>query len=268
MKWIESGENRIFKDAKALHMRKYRNKTGSYLVEGVNLVREAISLGLVEKVFLRGGYTKSLDTEHLEKFFMKDRLFDQLSHARTDQGIIAVVRIQEPQKDEFITLAKKDSRNILFLDRLQDPGNVGTIIRTAVGAGYLGALAINGTCDLYGDKALRAGSGALLRFPVMSNMELEDAVDVLRKSGRRIVGTDPGGGRYFFEEDLSDGCALAIGNEGSGISAELMEHIDINVTIPMERGMESLNAAVAAGILMYCGKWKGQHNAGKNQSNC
>ena len=141
--------------------------------------------------------------------------------------------------------------NILVLDRIQDPGNIGTMIRTAAAAGYGMIIAVKGTADIYSAKVLRATAGMIFDIPFVYIGSASELADLMRKTGKRIVVTDPAGGRPYYEEDLRAGIALVIGNEGNGISSEIMALADVRVTLPMKGSTESLNAAAAAAILMY-----------------
>ena len=138
-----------------------------------------------------------------------------------------------------------------MLDRLQDPGNIGTILRTADAAGYGLAVIMKGTVDIFSPKVVRAATGSLFRMPVVFMDSISELVDFSRAAGRKLVATCLNAQSYYFDEDLSENIALIIGNEGNGISKELMESSDIRIKIPMHGNIESLNASVAAGILMY-----------------
>ena len=156
-----------------------------------------------------------------------------------------------PETDLTAVSRLPSGANILVLDRIQDPGNMGTMIRTAVAAGYGMIIAAKGTVDVYSPKVLRATAGMIFEIPIVYADSTEELADVLRASGRKIAVTDPAGGRPYYEEDLSRNTALVIGNEGNGVSDEVMALADIRVTLPMKGSIESLNAAVSAAILMY-----------------
>ena len=175
---------------------------------------------------------------------LADELFDRLSDTEHSQGVLAVAR--KPETCEGVAADR-----VLILDRLQDPGNIGTIIRTAEAAGFGTLIAIKGTGDLYAPKTVRAAAGSLLRVNVFEAYETEEAVSLCRKLGLRIIAGDLEGAVDYTQADLAGGVAIAVGNEGSGVSDELKAAADIKVRIPMEGDIESLNAAVAAGILMY-----------------
>lgn len=137
------------------------------------------------------------------------------------------------------------------MDRLQDPGNIGTIIRTAEAAGYKGIIIVKGTGDVYSPKVVRAAAGSVLRMPMIKAEGPEDVSEFCKEYGKRLIGTSVRNAKPFYQLDLTNNVALVIGNEGNGMSSELEDLSCENIMIPMEGDNESLNAAVAAGIIMY-----------------
>ncbi len=248
MKEIRSKDNRIFKECLKLSQKKYRDKEGLYLIEGENLIAEVPQQDL-KYLICSQSYLQQFSSER-EGYVMADSLFQKIAQTETSQGVLAVVRKPDFSAEDLKTVTKP-SDNVVVLDRLQDPGNIGTIIRTAEGAGYKAVIAIKGTADVFSPKTIRAAAGSVFRIPIIQvedNRELKRLTDLLRK---RLVVTGFDTDKYYFDEDLSKGVALVIGNEGNGVAEELMELADIIVKIPMDGNLESLNASVAAGILMY-----------------
>lgn len=259
MKVITSKENRIYKHCKALSAKKYRDASGEYLVEGDKLVSEACEAGMAEMVIVRSGSGKNMDFGNVTAVSISEMLFDKITHIQTSQGIVALVRKKVFDEKAFMSaVAAREGGlgNIVVLDRLQDPGNIGTIIRTADAAGYGGIIAIKGTGDIYSPKVVRAAAGSVMRMPVYFAGSAMEAVNMLRDNGKTIVGTAFDTDLYYYDADLSENTALVIGNEGNGMSEELGRNTDFNVKIPMCGTIDSLNAAVAAGILMYQSKGK------------
>ena len=250
MREIRSKDNKIWKRCEQLTMRKYRDRSGLYLIEGENLLDEAIRNHVrIETVLVREDCQKALPPEAADKAFLLDaRLFDKLAQTVTSQGILAVVAKAEVRKEDFIGLP---GSNFIVLDRLQDPGNIGTILRTADAAGYRLAILMKGTADVYAPKVVRAATGSLFRMPVVSMASTEELVEFTRAAGKKLTATCLDAQRCYYDEDLTHDIALVIGNEGRGVSRELIETADVRVKIPMEGKLESLNASVAAGILMY-----------------
>lgn len=222
---------------------------GAYLLEGVKPLMDALEMNIpLERIFIREGCGIGMIPEERALGLDAD-LFDSMSDTETSQGVIAVVRQPDMGPGDFVKKAAKG--NILVMDRLQDPGNVGTIIRTAEAAGYAGIIALKGTADVYSPKVVRSAAGSLFRMPVLTGLPEEDGVSMIREGGWKLVVTSVEGGESCFEVNEKATSALVIGNEGSGVSESLIKEADLRLMIPMEGRIESLNAAVAAGILMY-----------------
>lgn len=250
MKKITSKDNPLYKNALKLKKKKYRDETGLYILEGVKPLYDAVDTGTeVKTVFVREGAGDIPVTEKTETVILRKDLFDALSDTDTSQGIIAVAQQKICGEDEFFEAVREG--NLLIMDRVQDPGNIGTMIRTAEAAGYRGIIMILGGGDIYGPKAVRAAAGSLFRLPVMKAASVKTVADMLKRNNKRITVTSPEADSSCFEADISDNTALVIGNEGRGVSREFDEAADIKISIPMEGSIESLNAAVAAGIIMY-----------------
>ncbi|MCQ2551005.1 MAG: RNA methyltransferase [Clostridia bacterium] len=243
---IESLDNRIIKQCIKLQTKKYRDQEGRYLLEGPNLVEEAIKNGAkVEAILVKEDFNFDYQIPDIDIYFLGDRLFSKISLTDTPQGIMAIVKKQEPELDSFL----KEGGNVLVLDKLQDPGNVGTMIRTADAAGYYGVILVKGSIDVYSPKVVRSAAGSLFRVPIMYVDDYEKLEEILET--KTIVATGFNTDTYYYDVDLTKDIALVIGNEGNGVDERLMEKADQVVKIPMAGNIESLNAAVAAGILMY-----------------
>ena len=254
MKTIKSKDNITYKAAVKLLKKKYRDETGLYLLEGIKPLEDALFMGIkVKNIFLCEG-TERADLFPEEVCMMLDKkLFANLSDTGTSQGVIAVAEQRAYSFEGFSAeVSGDDSRgNVVIMDRLQDPGNIGTIIRTAEAAGYRGVIMIAGSGDVYSPKVVRAAAGSLFRMPIIKAADADEAASMAKKMGLRLTVTCLEGARDCFETDLTNSIALVIGNEGRGVSERLLELSDIRVKIPMAGSIESLNAAVAAGILMY-----------------
>ena len=255
---ITSGDNSRIRLVRKLATRKGRTTEGRFAVEGRTLVSEVLERGLdVDFIMIPAGSADDapdfirdcIDSPDIMVCEIPPRDFAGLTDAENGIGMLAVVRLREYGPELLDGLRPDD--NILVLDRIQDPGNMGTLIRTAVAAGYKAIVAMSGTVDIYSPKVLRATAGMVFEIPVIYVSDGEALRGILGRSGRHVVVTDVNGGVPYYEEDLSRGIALIIGNEGSGVSDALMEMADVRVTLPMKGRIESLNAAVAAAILMY-----------------
>lgn len=170
---------------------------------------------------------------------------------------MAIVKKKIYTEAEFFALKPtgkandEEATNIIVLDRLQDPGNIGTILRTADAAGYMGAILMKGTADIYSPKIARAAAGSLFRLPVLLVDTPEHAIQILKDHKKKIIGTTPNCDSYYYDVDMKKDVALIIGNEGNGACDEFLSQAELKIKIPMEGTIESLNAAVSAGILMY-----------------
>lgn len=257
MSVITSRESRQFKELAKLTQKKYRDREGVFIAEGPNVVGEALSSEGIEvlRVFAREG-------SGYERFagdvtVLAADLFDRVSDTMTSQGILAVIR--KPGHDVIKassagSIKASSACGILVLDRLQDPGNIGTIIRTAEGAGISEIVVIKGTCDPYSPKVVRACAGSILRMPIAFCDSAEELIDIAKDAGYRLAVTDVENGVPYYDAGLSGQetpIALVIGNEGNGVSDTFRGAADILVNIPMHGKLESLNASVAAALLMY-----------------
>lgn len=252
MKVIKSKDNATYKAAVKLTKKKYRDRTGLYLLEGVKPLADAFLTGVkIRSVFLREGMQTPVGIPADLFMVLPRKLFQPLSATETSQGVIAVAekRLYDTKRFERELSAGDD--NIIIMDRVQDPGNIGTIIRTAEAAGYGGIIMVSGSGDVYAPKAARAAAGSLFRMPVVEACDAACAVKLAKAAGKRLVVTDLQAELDCFAADLTKNVALVIGNEGQGVSETLLESSDLKVKIPMAGAIESLNAAVAAGILMY-----------------
>ena len=249
---ITSVNNPVYRDALKLLRKKYRDRTGCYLLEGRKPLLDALETGLtIEKVFVCDGTDSALipDIPREKITGLSPKLFGELSDTDTSQGLIAVARRRMHSPQEFADLVKDG--DVVVLDRLQDPGNAGTIVRTAEAAGFAGVICLKGSADLFSPKVVRSAAGSLLRVPVLAELAREEAVSLLRDMEKQIVVTAMKGAEDCFEAAFDRPCALVIGNEGAGVGEDLLREADRTVRIPMRGRIESLNASVAAGILMY-----------------
>ena len=250
MKTIKSKDNIKYKSAVKLLKKKYRDETGLYLLEGVKPLEDALAMGIsIKTIFLCEGLQKAEAFPDKLCMVLDEKLFANLSDTGTSQGVIAVVEQKTYSFNEFS--AEVSGGNVVIMDRLQDPGNIGTIIRTAEAAGYRGIVMIAGSGDVYSSKVVRAAAGSLFRMPVIKVSDADEAAETARALGLKLTVTCFENAVNCFDADLTENIALVIGNEGRGVSERLMELSDIRVKIPMQGSIESLNAAVAAGILMY-----------------
>ncbi|MDD6154748.1 MAG: RNA methyltransferase [Eubacteriales bacterium] len=248
---ITSKDNKVYKDVKRLSMKKYRDQENCFTIEGENLVREAMSQGRrVHALILREGSPFEEEFSEYRPLIMDKKLFDSISSTENSQGIIAVAEKTSYSRDGIMS-AIKPGGNVVILERLQDPGNVGTVIRLSEGAGFDAVIYVKGTADPFAPKTVRAAAGSLFRMKLYEAENTEEAVNIVKERGKKLAVTDVRKGTPYFEAPLAEDAAIVIGNEGNGCSAEMLEAADIRVNIPMAGHLESLNAAAAAAILMF-----------------
>lgn len=250
---ISSKDNRIIRDAAKLYEKKHRDASGCFLLEGPSAVREAAQQGgRLRFIFTRAG--ASPDEFGIEfsgqvpaVYELTDDVFARLAGTETPQGIIAVA--QKPERRESDLFPSEDC-NVLVLDRVQDPGNMGTLLRTAEAMGFSGAILVKGCCDCWAPKVVRSAAGSLMRLPVLQAESAGDALKLLESHGKTCWVAVMDGETACYEADLARGAAVIIGNEGRGASEVFLEKAR-GLRIPMAGKTESLNAAYAGAIIMY-----------------
>lgn len=246
---ITSPDNNHVKEVKSLASKKQRDEKCLFVVEGIRAVTDAVSAGAeLTKIFMSESYSiDKTDTYDCEVFIVTDRLFSQLADTESPQGILAVVRQLEHLLDEAID--KTDF--IVILENVQDPGNVGTIIRTADAAGVGLVLLADGCADIYNPKVVRSTMASLFHVPVNRIKGVTTCVELLKQKGFVILATNLEAGISSFDVCMTGKHALMFGNEGNGLSQEAISSADLSVYIPMKGKAESLNVSIAAGVLMF-----------------
>lgn len=233
--------------------RKLRDERGVFVAEGLKMFREA-PRDRIEKVYVSESFLKAhrqeLDLEGLAFEVMQDSVFKAVSDTQTPQGVLCIVR---RQSCDLESLLKEERPLLLLLENLQDPGNLGTILRTAEGAGVAGVILSKGCVDLYNPKTIRSTMGSIYRVPTLYVEELGEVMERLHQRGVRTFAAHLDGKHFYDQEDYTGGTAFLIGNEGAGLSEEITSQADTLIRIPMEGKVESLNAGVAAALLMYEG---------------
>ena len=257
---IESKKNQAIKRIQKLKKSaRVRRKEQAFVVEGWKMSQEALERQMVEQIYVSESAQKeferkvsgeSLSEEMLPKEveIVSDPLFRELSDTVTPQGILAVVKM--PEYDRMQILAQEDA-SLLCLEDIQDPGNLGTMIRTAEGAGMSGVVLSAGCVDLYNPKVVRSTMGALFRVPTYLCEDMSTEVELLKDKGYTFYAAHLQGDCDYTEKLYEGRVGVLIGNEANGLSDSVTELSDYKVRIPMEGELESLNAAVSAGLLMY-----------------
>ena len=240
---ITSKANSVVKNAKKLHQKKYRKS--AYLIEGWHLFEEAVQAGVtIEKIFALESYRDQLAAFPQTVWVSEEVLLD-LADTQTPQGIVAVIQKEEVGLPDF------RQGKFLFLEDVQDPGNVGTMIRTADAAGFTGVIVSDKSADIYSLKTLRSMQGSHFHLPIY-RMPVATFVEGAKKSNLPILATTLSkDSKDYHELSPLENVVLVMGNEGQGISSVMAESADQLVHISMKGRAESLNVAVAAGILMF-----------------
>jgi TrmH family RNA methyltransferase len=251
MQKITSSKNPLIKEIKSLRNRKHREEKGLFFIEGEKLVKEAIheKMELV-RIFVSEKYIKDSSLEYLKSdniIVLNEKLFKEISDTETPQGIIAILK----QKTNTFNDVFNKNNCIVILDTIQDPGNMGTIIRTVDAAGFSGVLASRGCVDVYSPKVTRSTMGSIFRVPICTGVNIVECIKDLKTRGIKIYASHLNGESNIYDVDMIADFAIVIGNESKGISQETYANSDVLVKIPMLGNAESLNASVAAGVLMY-----------------
>lgn len=257
---VKSRENSIVKLARALHSRKARQESGMALLEGVRLVSDALASGLCPEVVLyeavllkRPSASKLLSDvlrRHIRLLELSPEVFKSVSDTETSQGVLAIVKSKKPDLMASLCVASQNNGLVLALEGIQDPGNVGTMIRAAAAANAM-VLAGPGTADPWSPKCLRASMGSIFRTPVISVPDWEQALNVVRGQMQLLVADVSPSALEPCQADLTKATCFIMANEGAGPSECSRTLAHEAVMIPMPGGTESLNVAMAASILLY-----------------
>ncbi len=255
---IQSRQNSLIKERVKLQQKKYRQKTGCFLIEGIRLVEEAVSAGSLTEVFVEEALFNSERGERLFRRIEKSTIacyqvstdiLRVLTETESPQGIVGVIR----QAKVDLNRINLKQGLILILDGVQDPGNLGTIWRTAWAAGVDALFCLPGTVDPYNGKTIRASMGGIFHVPIVAGTETNWSIiqQWCTAHSFQLVAGDLSAQQNYDEVAYQERVALLIGNEAQGLLTVSAEELDKRVKIPLMDGAESLNAAVACGILVY-----------------
>jgi RNA methyltransferase, TrmH family len=228
------------------------------LIDGAHLVADALAAGvaLVEAAVTTAAASSesvapvlsALARAKVPVVSVSPAVMDALSPVRTSSGLVALADRPAPDEDDVYSTA---APLVAIAIDIQDPGNVGAIVRVAEAAGASGVVVAGACADPFGWKALRGSMGSALRLPVVAARTADGAIAAARQHGCRIVATAPRQGRSLFDVDLTGAQAILVGSEGAGVSQTLIDQADERVTIPMRPPVESLNTAIAAALVLY-----------------
>ena len=243
---ITSTSNSLIKHIKKLQTKKsYRHECGEFIIEGVRQVFDAADM--CKTVLVSESFDAPLPSFPCIVETVSAHIMESVSETKNPQGIIAVARISTVSEEELI----KENGLYVFCDNVQDPGNLGTIIRTADAAGADGVILGEGCADLFNPKTVRSTMSSIFNVPVCVSKSSKKTFEYFKAHGVKIFGSTPHTDILIYREDFTGPSMLVLGNEANGISDELLTMCDACVKIPMVGGAESLNVATAGAILIY-----------------
>lgn len=241
---IESSNNPKIKKWTKLKQKKYRYQVNEYIVEGEHLVLEALKAGIVKEILIREGATMPTEISMAQAavYTLKENVFSQIASTETPQPMMAICSME--------SLEITQHNRLLLLDRIQDPGNLGTLLRSALAFDFDGVILGEGCVDLYNEKVIRSTQGAIFKLAIQHQC-LTEAIKTLKEQGVQVYGTSLQNGRPLQEIEATTKMAFILGNEGSGVSKELLTLTQQNIFIEMGGKIESLNVSIAGSIIMY-----------------
>lgn len=251
--YIQSKDNKTIKHIISLQQRKYRQKFGEYTVEGIRAVTDIGKKDFLRSILIRESKRSELEPL-VEKGFtvssvyvVQDPIFDKIEHSVNGQGILGIAK---KCVNDLHSLIVEDGLYVA-LDGVQDPGNLGTIIRTAVAAGAKGIFLLKGTVDPYNEKCVRSTMSALCNIPIFEDVTLSEFYDFIKDNTIKTYVTSLENAKPYHTISYPKQTMIILGNEGNGVSREIIEMCDQAITIPMYGDIESLNVSIAAALCMY-----------------
>lgn len=236
---ITSLQNNRVKEWVKLHKRKNREETNSFLIEEVHMIEEALDAGVVSCLIILEDKENIFNFEG-EVEYVNQAVMDKISTNQSQVSYIA--------ECNMISI-DQEANHVLLLDEIQDPGNLGTLLRSALSFGFHKVVLGTGCVDLYNDKVLRSTQGALFKLSIIQT-DLHEYIPSLQNQGFQVYGTSLSESHYLQDTNVSDKVAVLLGNEGQGVKESLLELCNQNIKIEMEN-FESLNVGVAGSICMY-----------------
>ncbi len=254
---LTSKENSTIKYLRSLSELKYRKKEHAFLLEGVKMVEEALRDNLGARMVVAApslvqhhgkGILKLAESRNIPVVWISERLMDAVSESKTPQPVAAVLKMRDHTEQEVMA---HDSKLIVIAHQLQDPGNLGTIIRTAEAARASGVALTPVTVDPFNAKTIRASMGSILRVPVVHLTDTAGFIQRCRQQGFQTVATVLTGRTTHFDLDMKVPTVVVLGQEGAGLPPDITGQIDLQVRIPMAETIDSLNVATAAAVMLY-----------------
>ena len=249
---ITSSSNGQIKHLKELQNKaKTRRETGTFVAEGRKMAEEACVLGVAKHLYFSESFVSGNDISWAEGFpctMVSDSVLKDAADTMNPQGVLAIIKQPSWDMEEILS---RDSLRLLLLEDVRDPGNLGTMMRTAEGAGVDAVLMSKGTVDLYNPKVVRSTMGSIYRVPYLYREDFLELIQELKDRGITVLAAHLKGQAYHDEITYPEKVAVLIGNEANGLTDAAADAANLYVKIPMGGQLESLNAAVAAALLMY-----------------
>lgn len=251
--YIQSKDNKTIKHIISLQQRKYRQKFGEYTVEGIRAVTDIGNKGYLRSILIRESKRSELEPLVQKGFtvssiyVVQDPIFDKIEHSVNGQGILGIAKKCVNDLHSFIV----EDGLYVALDGVQDPGNLGTIIRTAVAADVKGIFLLKGTVDPYNEKCVRSTMSALCNIPIFEDVTLSEFYDFIKDNRIKTYVTSLDNAKPYHTISYAERTMVILGNEGNGVSRNIIEMCDQAITIPMYGDIESLNVSIAAALCMY-----------------
>lgn len=251
--YIQSKDNKTIKHIISLQQRKYRQKFGEYTVEGIRAVTDIGNKGFLRSILIRESKRSELEPLVQKSFtvssiyVVQDPIFDKIEHSVNGQGILGIAKKCVNDLHSFIV----EDGLYVALDGVQDPGNLGTIIRTAVAAGVKGIFLLKGTVDPYNEKCVRSTMSALCNIPIFEDVTLSEFYDFIKDNRIKTYVTSLDNAKPYHTISYAERAMIILGNEGNGVSRDIIKMCDQAITIPMYGDIDSLNVSIAAALCMY-----------------
>jgi TrmH family RNA methyltransferase len=227
------------------------------LIEGLKSLQDALNASatiehvIVNRSFFQSGQSLPAELDTNQIVLVEDSLFKDLSATETPTGLLAIVEIKPPQIDKIF---EGKPPLVMIAQGIQDPGNLGTMIRTSLAAQASGMLVTVGSADIYNPKVVRAAAGSLFSLPIITGLDTLEAISICHNHKLTVYGCDPIGTTAYWQVDYTAPVALVLGNEGQGLDSQTLNAVDGTINIPMNPASESLNVSVCAGIVLFAAK--------------
>lgn len=249
MKIINSLQNETIKYFTKLNEKAFRKQEQKFIVEGKHLVEEALKTSLVETI-ISSDINYLNQVEGIEKYLVNDNIIKKISNTKNPQNVLGIVKMFDTTEKILEEELKKTKSSLVMFDDINDPGNLGTLIRTAAALGYNGIILSNSSVDIYNDKTVRASQGSIFKTKIIYT-DLEKIIKTLKKNNYTLIGTSLKHSVLLEDVKKEEKFVICLGNEARGISDKVLNLMDANIKLTMHNDVESLNVMVAGSIIMY-----------------